>query len=45
MDIKWNKKIYADHYHHKSWRVYVDIRENRILIIRWDGERLNPIEY
>ena len=42
MDIKWSKQQYEKHYAYKCWLVYIDARENRLIIILWDGSRLPP---
>jgi hypothetical protein len=43
MDIKWSKKQYEKHYAYKCWLVYIDAKENRLIIILWDGSRLPDI--
>ena len=38
MDIKWDR--HSTHHSHKCWWVYIDNRQNKIIIILWNGENL-----
>jgi hypothetical protein len=40
LDVNWNKKKYKPYQYKKCWWVFIDKRENRLLLIRWNGLNL-----
>jgi hypothetical protein len=41
IDIDFKSKKYKDYYYKKFWISFIDTRENRLVILRWNGTKLD----